>query len=189
MTHPETPGHEDSASAPDARPEAPAHSFAALGEGSIHLFILFAGLVLITPIGNLAPLAVMFGLMVFGFSVQLVLRMPHVVLPDLFRGALEGSAPGQWCLGQLDQNMETLQGYQRDPCHWMMAQPFDIFPRILLATGGLVTVISASVPGMAHVLGVVAILVSASILTRTLSVFFLGAALLSWSSVLPLVTN
>ena len=169
--------------------KAPEHSFAALGEGSIYLFILIAGAALISPLGNFAPLAVVFGLTVFGFAVQLCLRMPYVVLPDFFHKALETGAPGQWVLGQIDRHKATLQRFQRIEPHWMMAPPFDIFPRVLLATSGLAAVVASSVPSMAHVMGLVAILLSMSILTRNLTVFFLGAALLSWSSILPLISN
>jgi hypothetical protein len=189
MMHPDPPSQEDGLTSASGDANAPVHSFEALGEGSIHLLIWVAAVALISPLGNFAPFAVVFGLTIFGFAVQLCLRMPHVALPELFHKALETGAPGQWVLGLIARNRDKLQSFQPDQPHWMMAPPFDIFPRVLLATSGLAAVIASSVPTMPHVMGLVAILLSTSILARNLSIFFIGAALLSWSSVLPLISG
>lgn len=163
--------------------------FADLGEGSIHVFILICCVLLITPIGNLTPLSVVLGLTIFALGAQLVLRFPHVVMPDLFRDGLEGLTATQKALDLIDRKTPQLAWLHRNNVHWLMLAPFDIFPRSILAICGLVIMIAAPVPSMTHVLGVAGVLMSMAIMSRNLGVFFFGAALMSWSSVLPLVTG
>ena len=186
MSHPQPSNTEEKA--PVGLPDE-ARSFADLGEGSMHLFIVPLCLLLISPIGNIAPLSVLMGLVIFAFATQLALRFPYVVMPDFFRGGLEKLSGTQRLLGLIERQTPSLLKFQRKNPHWLMLPPFDIFPRVLLATCGLVIMVASAVPSMTHVLGVAGLLMSVAILARNMGVFFLGAALLSWSSVLPLLTN
>ncbi len=163
------------------------YSLKDLGEASIYLCLMLVGIVLITPIGGLAPLAVVLGVAMLALGIQLVLRKPYLLLPEPIGGAVTRQNFMQSAIVWLLGAGERFARYQNDPPHWLTMPPFDLFPRLLIVAAGILVVVTAGVPYMAAAIGLSVILICMSLMLFSLSVFIAGAALLAWSTIIPLL--
>ncbi len=163
-----------------------------LGTASFTVLFVLCGLIILTPLGTLMPVVVLVGLGTIALGAQLVMRRPHVQLPDKARSFILENTILQTVLKRgfrYKEQLEADAASTRRPAHWLTTEPFDLVPRMLLIICGVLTVFSATTPEMARVLGVAVIALAISLHVRTPYWALSGASLMSLASILPLFSS
>lgn len=159
-----------------------------MGELSFYPFIiLLAGLTL-TPLGGFALFTAAMGFGIVVFALQLLLRMPHVLLPEAFRSLLSKNrylqAAAQWYA-----ELEPRRASNGKPTgHWLAFRPFDVLPKTMLLLAGAALPFTTTIPYMTGTLALAAILLSAGLTLRSSILVVCGALLISASSLMPAFT-
>ena len=156
-----------------------------LGEVSFYPFIMVLAGVMLTPLGNYTPVVWGLALCIVLFALQLLLRYPHVVLPELLRDLLSGNQMFQRLM-RAYANFEPRRASNGKPTgHWITFRPFDIVPKVMLLISGAALPFAISVPYMTGALAAATIVLCAGLTLRSALLIVAGALLISASSILP----
>lgn len=159
-----------------------------MGEASFYPCLIIPAVLLITPLGAYPSLAVFFGAILLAISVQLAFRLPYLAVPAVFRDPLVRTALFQSLLqSHLTRKSDATQERRRIG-HWGTLPPFDIVPRVLLGLVGIIAILGSGMPGLPHIMGLAAVLITLSLAYRSILALLFGAATLSLSSLIPILS-
>ena len=162
--------------------------FEDLGETSFYPALMLTCLLLISPASSIPPLAVLFGAILLALSIQLAMRLPCLTLPAVFRDPIVNTKLFQHILGKhLSRQSDTPE--RKRYVHWAVLPPFDLVPRMLIGVTGLVAILGAGLPGLPMVMGLAALLITVSLMFRSVLALLFGAATLSLSSLIPILSS
>lgn len=156
-----------------------------LGEVSFYPFIILLAALALTPLGTAPASAAILGLGIAGLGLQLVMRYPHMLLPEAVRTVLNTNQllqrATQWYANLEPRRTST----GRTSGHWIASRPFDLVPKLMIIGCGAALPFSIHVPYMPGTLALAAILLCAGLALRSALVITFGAMMISASSVLP----
>lgn len=162
--------------------------FEDLGEASFYPALLVPACLLISPLGAFPPLAVILGAVLLFISLQMSFRLPCLSVPSVFQDPIIKTALFQRMVEkhrerQADTSTRRRQG------HWGTLPPFDIVPRVLIGIVGGIAIFGSGLPGLPMVMGLAALLITLSLIFRSILSLLCGAATLSLSSLIPILSS
>ena len=134
-------------------------------------------------------MAVTFGALLLALSIQLALRLPHLALPAVFRDPLVNTPPFQRLITAHLSRKHDGRLERKRIGHWATLPPFDMVPRVLLGVVGVIAIMGSGVSGIPTVMGIAAILITLALAFRSVLALLCGAATISLSSLIPLLSS
>lgn len=156
-----------------------------LGELSFYPFVIFLSAMVLTPLGAYSGIVWAVAIGISLMALQLLLRVPHIVLPEVLRDAMRRNKyvqlGAEW-YGSLEPR-RSLNGKRTG--HWISFRPFDLIPKFMLLLIGGALPFTTEIPYMTGTLAFAAIVISIGLTLRKALVIVSGALLISASSVMP----